>query len=62
MASIFLDMLRINNEGGVIMLKPFNTRLYKGMRFDQHKQTDFYKENTGCTGYKSRILLVYYFN
>lgn len=43
MASIFWDML-INSENGVIFLEAFNTRLYRGMTFDQLKHTDFYKE------------------
>lgn len=34
----------INSENGVIDLETFTTRLYKGMKFDQLKQTDFYKE------------------
>jgi hypothetical protein len=34
----------INSENGVIELKTFNTRLYRGMSLDQLKQTDFYKE------------------
>lgn len=33
----------INSENGVIALKTFNTRLYRGMSPDQLKQTDFYK-------------------
>ncbi|PKF74981.1 hypothetical protein [Chryseobacterium sp. PMSZPI] len=34
----------ISSENGTIELEAFNTRLYKGMLFDQLKQTDFYKE------------------
>ncbi|WP_228458624.1 hypothetical protein [Chryseobacterium aureum] len=43
MASIFWDTL-INSENGVIVLESFTTRLYKGMKWNQLKQTDFYKE------------------
>lgn len=34
----------INSENGVIELETFNTKLYLGMKFDQLKQTDFYKK------------------
>ncbi|MCJ7935256.1 MAG: hypothetical protein MUW56_16935 [Chryseobacterium sp.] len=34
----------IHSENGVIELKAFGTRLYKGMSYDQLKQTDFYQE------------------
>ncbi len=44
MASIFWDML-INSENGVIVLESFTTRLYKGMKWNQLKQTDFIKKN-----------------
>lgn len=34
----------IHSEEGTIELETFNTRLYKGMLFEQLQQTDFYKE------------------
>lgn len=33
----------INSENGTIELEAFNTRLYKGMLFDQLQKTDYYK-------------------
>ncbi|UKB78358.1 hypothetical protein [Chryseobacterium sp. MEBOG07] len=51
----------INSENGVIELEVFTTRLYKGIKFDQLKQSDFHKEKYHHTWDAKTGYFCYYF-